>query len=261
MTAVQPSKQLRLPLYDRRPDLGWFGRLLGRRPPRPTQVLTTGRVVDHSVDDRAGVKWFDIDGLYAVASSSDLVLRSNLAFELAIAFDSIDVFDLAGRRVSARPVEVRDGAAGWSRTAGQPRPPARVRSRCRAVGRSMSWRSRGVRPLGLEPRTCGLRVPTGLSGVAGSVRFAGFRPGRSPASPVESSLSRGVWHSVRHSLRPGCIVGSGKPRGERGQVNRQSDVDSDSFGGYRLPPEATLLAVSWYVSSGLSNRDVDELLR
>ncbi len=37
-------------------------------------------------------------------------------------------------------------------------------------------------------------------------------------------------------------------------------MESDSFAGYRFPPEAILLAVRWYLRSGLSYRDVEELL-
>lgn len=54
-------------------------------------MLTIGHVVDHSIDDQAGVRWFDIDGLYAVESGGNLVLRSNLPYELAIEVDDVDV--------------------------------------------------------------------------------------------------------------------------------------------------------------------------
>ena len=35
---------------------------------------------------------------------------------------------------------------------------------------------------------------------------------------------------------------------------------SDSFAGYRFPPDVILLAVRWYLRYGLSYRDVEELL-
>ncbi|MCP3938366.1 MAG: IS6 family transposase [Actinomycetia bacterium] len=43
-------------------------------------------------------------------------------------------------------------------------------------------------------------------------------------------------------------------------MNRPSAVESDSFAGYRFPPEVILLAVRWYLRRGLSYRDVEELL-
>ena len=50
------------------------------------------------------------------------------------------------------------------------------------------------------------------------------------------------------------------PSDERGLVNRRTAVESDSFAGYRFPPEVILLAVRWYLRYGLSYRDVEELL-
>ncbi|MCP3857997.1 MAG: IS6 family transposase [Actinomycetia bacterium] len=43
-------------------------------------------------------------------------------------------------------------------------------------------------------------------------------------------------------------------------MNRPSVVESESFAGYRVPPEVILLAVRWYLRYGLSYRDVEELL-
>ncbi|MCP3938828.1 MAG: IS6 family transposase [Actinomycetia bacterium] len=44
-------------------------------------------------------------------------------------------------------------------------------------------------------------------------------------------------------------------------MNRPSTVaESESFAGYRFPPEVILLAVRWYLRYGLSYRDVEELL-
>ncbi|MCP4963775.1 MAG: IS6 family transposase, partial [bacterium] len=43
-------------------------------------------------------------------------------------------------------------------------------------------------------------------------------------------------------------------------MNRPSAVPSESFAGYRFPPEVILLAVRWYLRYGLSYRDVEELL-
>ncbi len=43
-------------------------------------------------------------------------------------------------------------------------------------------------------------------------------------------------------------------------MNRPCAVESDSFVGYRFPPEVILLAVRWYLRYGLSCRDVEELL-
>ena len=43
-------------------------------------------------------------------------------------------------------------------------------------------------------------------------------------------------------------------------MNRPSAVESDSFAGYRFPPEVILLAVRWYLRYGLSYGGVEELL-
>ncbi len=43
-------------------------------------------------------------------------------------------------------------------------------------------------------------------------------------------------------------------------MNRRAAVESESFAGYRFPPEVILLAVGWYLPYGLSYRDVEELL-
>ncbi len=43
-------------------------------------------------------------------------------------------------------------------------------------------------------------------------------------------------------------------------MNRPSAVESESFAGYRFPPEVILLAMRWYLPYGLSYRDVEELL-
>ncbi|MCP5029534.1 MAG: IS6 family transposase, partial [Actinomycetia bacterium] len=43
-------------------------------------------------------------------------------------------------------------------------------------------------------------------------------------------------------------------------MNRRAVAESDSFAGYRFPPEVILLAVRWYLRYGLSYRDVEELL-
>ncbi|MCP3938014.1 MAG: IS6 family transposase, partial [Actinomycetia bacterium] len=43
-------------------------------------------------------------------------------------------------------------------------------------------------------------------------------------------------------------------------MNHPSAVESDSFAGYRFPPEVILLAVRWYLRYGLSYRDVEELI-
>lgn len=47
---------------------------------------------------------------------------------------------------------------------------------------------------------------------------------------------------------------------ERGCVSRFRCPESESFAGYRFPPEVILLAVRWYLRYGLSYRDVEELL-
>ena len=47
---------------------------------------------------------------------------------------------------------------------------------------------------------------------------------------------------------------------QRVRVNYSSAVESDSFAGYRFPPEVILLAVRWYLRCGLSYRDVEELV-
>ncbi|MCP3936640.1 MAG: IS6 family transposase, partial [Actinomycetia bacterium] len=43
-------------------------------------------------------------------------------------------------------------------------------------------------------------------------------------------------------------------------MNRCAAAESESFAGYRFPPEVILLAVRWYLRYGLSYRDVEELL-
>jgi hypothetical protein len=91
LTVDRETKQLRLPLYDRRPNVGWLGQLVGRQPPSPAAELQVDRVVAYAVHDRAGVRWFDIDGLYADASTDKLILRSNLPLELVITVDGVEV--------------------------------------------------------------------------------------------------------------------------------------------------------------------------
>ncbi|MCP4960934.1 MAG: IS6 family transposase [Actinomycetia bacterium] len=43
-------------------------------------------------------------------------------------------------------------------------------------------------------------------------------------------------------------------------MNRRAVAESESFAGYRFPPEVILLAVRWYLRYGHSYRDVEELL-
>ncbi len=50
------------------------------------------------------------------------------------------------------------------------------------------------------------------------------------------------------------------PSSERVRVNHHSPAESESFAGYRFPPEVILLAVRSYLRYGLSYRDVEELL-
>ena len=45
-----------------------------------------------------------------------------------------------------------------------------------------------------------------------------------------------------------------------GPARERRLVESASFAGFRLPPDAILLAVRWYLRYGLSYRDVEELL-
>jgi IS6 family transposase len=47
---------------------------------------------------------------------------------------------------------------------------------------------------------------------------------------------------------------------ERVRVRTTNCRESDSFAGYRFPPDVILLAVRWYLRYGLSYRDVEELL-
>ncbi len=43
-------------------------------------------------------------------------------------------------------------------------------------------------------------------------------------------------------------------------MSHHSPAESESFAGYRLPPEVILLAVRWHLRYGLSYREVEELL-
>ncbi|MCP3938176.1 MAG: IS6 family transposase, partial [Actinomycetia bacterium] len=43
-------------------------------------------------------------------------------------------------------------------------------------------------------------------------------------------------------------------------MSRRAVAESESFAGYRFPPEVILLAVRWYLRYGLSYRDVEELI-
>src|SRR3954467_10697456 len=62
-----------------------------------------------------------------------------------------------------------------------------------------------------------------------------------------------------------CCVDGSHPGGEGGSMKRTRRPRPtlgmrSGFGGFRFPPEVTLLAVRWYLRYGLSYRDLEELL-
>lgn len=60
---------------------------------------------------------------------------------------------------------------------------------------------------------------------------------------------------VGRSLLPGEAIGAGRRRSCPPVQAKDS-----AFAGDRFPPEVILLAVRWYLRSGLSYRDLEELL-
>lgn len=85
--------ELRVPFLDRRPGSGRFRRRLGRAEtgPQVAGTLVVSHVVSYSIDDRAGVRWFDFDWITYDEHTRCLSIRSNIPLEMLIAVEDLNV--------------------------------------------------------------------------------------------------------------------------------------------------------------------------
>jgi hypothetical protein len=86
--------ELRVPFLDRRPGSGRIRRRLAGRAEEGPQVageLVVSNVVGYSIDDRAGVRWFDFKWISYDDQTRRLSIRSNMPLEVLIIVEDLDV--------------------------------------------------------------------------------------------------------------------------------------------------------------------------
>lgn len=85
--------QLRVPVLDRRPGSGWLRRLLSRTSdsePIAAELVVRG-VRDCSIDDQAGIRWFDFNRVRYDVAARRLSIESNVPLEIVATVDDLDV--------------------------------------------------------------------------------------------------------------------------------------------------------------------------
>ena len=94
VTFDNARNELHVPFLDRRPGSGRIRRRLAGRAEAEPQVageLVVSHVVSYSIDDRAGVQWFDFNWISYDEQTRRLSIRSNIPLEVLITVEDLDV--------------------------------------------------------------------------------------------------------------------------------------------------------------------------
>lgn len=88
------AAQIRVPVLNRRPGSGRLRRLLSRsgevEPTIEAELLVRG-VRDCSIDDQAGIRWFDFNGLRYDPTAHRLSIECNVPLEIVATVEDLDV--------------------------------------------------------------------------------------------------------------------------------------------------------------------------
>jgi hypothetical protein len=90
----EEAAQIRVPMLDRRPGSGWLRRLLSRTS--DSEPVIAGELVvrcvrECSIEDQAGIRWFDFNRVRYDEAARRISIESNVPLEIVATVDDLDV--------------------------------------------------------------------------------------------------------------------------------------------------------------------------